>query len=105
VVLAFQPLTVAAAEELAQLLIELLCSSRFSVARSSGAMDVPTCSADSRSIPAFPFSEVRKVTHLMWVNPRLAMSENQLRSLLPFFAMLLTGMPVANLKVATSAIV
>jgi hypothetical protein len=38
-------------------------------------MDVPTCSADSRSIPEFPLSEVRKVTHLMWVNPRLAISE------------------------------
>ena len=35
-------------------------------------MAVPTCSADGRSIPAFPLSEVRKVTHLMWVNPRLA---------------------------------
>lgn len=31
---------------------------------------MPTCGANSRSIPAFPWSEVRKVTHLMRVNPR-----------------------------------
>lgn len=41
-------------------------------------MDVPTCSANSRSIPAFPCSEVRKVTHLMG-KPASRSTENQLR--------------------------
>jgi len=67
---------------------------------------VPTCSADSRSIPACPLSEVRKVTHLMWVNPRLAILRKSITVATAVLRNVFDGMRVATLvmtlKVATS---
>ncbi len=44
----------------------------------------------------FALSKVRKVTHLMRVNPRLAISENQLTIAITVFRNAFDGMQVAN---------
>jgi len=54
------------------------------------------------SIPAFPLSEVRKVTHLMWVNPRLAILRKSITVATAVLRNVFDGMRVANLRVATS---
>jgi hypothetical protein len=67
-------------------------------------MDVPTCSAVPEVFCISFVFEVCKVTHLMWVNPRLALSENQLTVTTTVLRNSFDGMQVANSKVRTAAV-